>query len=116
MSIAEDVSPFTRVKVPEATLGFADEDGPGPDDIALDQVTSHGWRVVDTRLPQGDPFRVLAFVECQHNSYDVMQIGNGFEWHAFATFDGALDHITATSTVMAQQRLNGAIGWQLPST
>lgn len=101
----------TEVGVPEATLGFMDENAPGPEDVGLDQVTSHGWRVFDARLPRGDPFRVLAFVERQGHSYDVMQLGNGFECHAFTTFGDALAHVIATSTVMAQQRLRGATDW-----
>lgn len=40
-----------------------------------------------------------------------MQLGNGFECHAFITFGDALAHVIATSTVMAQQRLRGATDW-----
>ena len=93
------------VSAPEATFGLTDRDGPGPEDLGLDQVTAHGWRVTDDRLPPRDPFRVLGFIEYRADLFEVMQIGGGFEWHTFATLQDALAHIVSTATELAQQRI-----------
>lgn len=91
--------------VPEATFGFTHADGPGPEEIGLDQVTTHGWRVTDDRLPLRDPFRVLGFIEYQAERFEVRQIGFGFEWHSFGTLEDALAHIVSTASELAQQRI-----------
>ena len=97
--------------VPEATFGFTGRDAPSLVDMQLTAVTSHGWRVSDARLPFGDPFRLLAFIERRGDVFEVMQLGAGFEWHEFGSMDSALAFVLVTGPRAAQERLHGELGW-----
>lgn len=96
---------------PEATFGFTACDCPTLGDIDLTEVTSHGWRVSDVRLPQGDPMRLLAFVERRDDAYEVLQVGDGLERHGFESMSLALAFVIETGPRLARIRLNGELSW-----
>ena len=80
-------------------------------DVEITAVTGHGWRVSDDRLPQGDPLRLLAYVEQRGDRFEVMQLGSGFEWHEFDSMDAAVEFVLRTGPQVAQERLTGELGW-----
>lgn len=61
-----------------------------PDDIDIEQIAPHGWRICDARLPRGHANRLLGFVEKRANRYEVMQLGRGSRW--FLSMGEALVH------------------------
>lgn len=89
-----------------ARPGLTAPAGPSIEDVGLERVTGHGWRVTDARLSMHDPFRVLGFIEYRAERFEVMQIGAGFEWHLFGTLQDAVAHIVRTAEGLAQQRLD----------
>lgn len=111
MSVIDFRTRVATTPAPETTFGFAEQNGPGADAVRVDQVASNGWRVIDRRLPRGDPFRVLAYIEYCEAWYEVTQLGSVPEWHAFATLDGSVAHVLATSTLLAQERLRSSGDW-----
>lgn len=99
------------VDVPESTYGFTGRDGPSVAEVRVTAVTAHGWRISDERLPKGDPFRVLAFVEHHGDVFEVMQLGAGFEWHEFESMDAAVAFVVETGSQIAQQRFRDELSW-----
>lgn len=97
----------------DPTLGAMVLERPAPtlQDLAITAVTGHGWRVSDGRLPQGDPLRLLAFVEQRDDRFEVMQLGSGFQWHEFDSMGAAVAFVLRTGPQVAQERLTGELGW-----
>lgn len=102
--------PVRRAGASEAGLGFREPGAPSLDDVTLAQVTAHGWRMSDGRLPQGHPMRVLAFIESCSDAFEVLQLGAGFEWHVFESLDLAVAFVIETGPRLAQQRVSGDLG------
>lgn len=65
----------------------------------------------DGRLPEGDPLRLLAFVEIRGDIVQVMQLGAGFRWHDFDSLEEALAFLVDTGPQAAQERLHGELAW-----
>jgi hypothetical protein len=62
------------------------------DDLEIRALSGSEWRVSDRRVSPQDAFSLLGFIEKKHDVYEVMQLGRGFEFFSFPTFDDAIAH------------------------
>jgi hypothetical protein len=62
------------------------------DDLEVRALSGSEWRVSDRRVSPHDAFSLLGFIEKKHDVYEVMQLGRGFEFFSFPTFDEAIAH------------------------
>jgi hypothetical protein len=74
-------------------------------ELRLTAVTAHGWRITDRRLPIFDPCRVVAFIERRGDSFEVMHLGGGIEWHEFASLHEAVQFVIVSAPRIAQERM-----------
>ena len=77
---------------------------PSLGDVETAAVSPHGWRLSDGRRPLGDPFRLLAFIERRGDAFEVMQLGAGFEWHEFESFEAAIASVIETGPRLTRER------------
>ena len=77
-------------------------DAPSLRDLRIDPVTTHGWRISDRRVPTGDPFGFLAFVEQRGGIFEVTHLGVGLEWHEFDSLDAAAAFVAETGARAAR--------------
>lgn len=54
---------------------------------------SGGWVAYDTSLPENDPRRVLAYLECKHNHVDVTWVRESRTDERFDTLREALEAV-----------------------
>jgi hypothetical protein len=62
------------------------------DELEIRAISDSEWRVSDRRVSPQDAFSLLGFIEMKHGVYEVMQLGRGFEFFSFPTFDDAIAH------------------------
>jgi hypothetical protein len=84
---------------------------PPGDVLVLEQVSSHSWRVCDSRIPAGHVGRMVGFVDEHDDHIEIMQIADTFIWTSFPTMTSALHHISATHVDMTHARGAGDLSW-----
>ncbi|MFM9921325.1 hypothetical protein [Lacisediminihabitans sp. H27-G8] len=79
--------------------------------LILELVSPHSWRVCDSRVPEGTPGRMVAFVDERAGQYEVMQIADNFVWTTFETMDSAIQHVSASQAKIDHVRADGNLSW-----
>jgi hypothetical protein len=91
---------------PPGTEGY-----PAADVVELQQVTWHGWRARDTRVPEHDPRSLLGFIEERDGAFEVMQLGLGFHWLTFSSLEEASAYLLRTAQDATAERMAGELSW-----
>lgn len=81
------------------------------DDVVLEAVAEHGWRACDRRMPPGHPHRVLGFIEHRGDQYEVMQLGEGFNWVTFPSLREAAGYLARPTPEWTESRRDGGTDW-----
>lgn len=72
--------------------------------ILVQQTSKSSWIVRDRRVLDGGR-SLLGCIEKHGDGYEVMRVGDGFQWHTLDTLDGAIQNLTelalASSTTAA---------------
>jgi len=63
---------------------------PAPDPLEVTAINEHSWRVCDSRRPESDAMRLLAFIERRRTSYRITWLAGGRGWAVFEDFNTAL--------------------------
>jgi hypothetical protein len=82
-------------------------------DLTIHALSAREWRVSDAALPARNSLSVLGFIELKGHVYEAMQIGHGFEWFAFDTFDAAIEHFVGMPRASASTHALASLrpGW-----
>ena len=67
-------------------------DAPGAADIDVQSLSASAWRIRDTRFPEQDARALIGFIEAKGETFEVMQMGRGFQWFTYPTMQDAVAH------------------------
>ena len=72
-------------------------ESPRAEDIVTQALSPSAWRVQDGRLPEHDASALIGFIEKKDDLYEVMQLGNGFQWFTYPSLAEAVAHFVRVS-------------------
>ena len=78
-------------------------------DIEVQPVAPAAWRVRDSRFPEQDARALIGFIEQKADAFEVMQLGDGFQWFIYPSLPDAIAHF-ARVTPPASPR-NHVLSW-----
>lgn len=67
---------------------------PAEDDLVIQSLSRSQWRVSDRRYPEHDAIGLLGFIEEKDDTFELMQLENGFQWFSFSSLAEAIAHFT----------------------
>jgi hypothetical protein len=70
---------------------------PRAQDVVTEALSPSAWRVRDCRFPEQDGCALIGFIEKKDDGYEVMQLGNGFQWFTYPSFAEAVAHFVRVS-------------------
>jgi hypothetical protein len=72
-------------------------EAPGAEDIDVQTLSPEAWRVKDVRFPEHDARALIGFIEKKDDVFEVMQLGDGFQWFTYGSLSDAVDHFVRVS-------------------
>jgi hypothetical protein len=70
---------------------------PKAEEIVTEALSPSAWRVRDARFPEHDASALIGFIERKADLYEVMQLGNGFQWFTYPSLAEAVAHFAHIS-------------------
>jgi hypothetical protein len=78
---------LTTKEAPDAVT-----DAPRAEDIDVQPLSASAWRIRDNRFDQQDARALIGFIEKKADLFEVMQLGQGFQWFTYPSLDEAIAH------------------------
>lgn len=83
----------------------------GFDDLILVQVSLAAWRVYTTEFTRENPRRLIGCIDRRGDLFELMELGDGFRWHTFASLHETLEHAALRAHDLAARRQLGELSW-----
>lgn len=72
-------------------------DAPEAKNIDVQILSMSAWRIRDKRFPEHDARALIGFIEKKADLFEVMQLGQGFQWFSYPTLAEAIAHFARVS-------------------
>ncbi|WP_166875902.1 hypothetical protein [Salinibacterium sp. ZJ450] len=79
------------------------------DDIRVDAISEHEWRICDRRIPHDDARSLLGFIELTHGRYEVMEFADPVRFSFCTCLDDALARFTQRGDIVKAGAKDAAI-------